>query len=187
MTAGRRQHGVPRQCPHRARAVAHTAATRLADRERTIPTAMAAGSSGLAIGNADQFPCDRAGDELDCDSQFAGHERLRAPRDRWQRLLPAGVSVAAICAAPTSLTQRPQRSQRFETDVAKQHCKSPLPSGARLCEPQHVPLQIKPLRVTDPRSGSDAALSPHTLRPSHPWREISSPCCSATPQPHLFW
>ena len=28
-------------------------------------------------------------------------------------------------------------------------------SGARLCEPQHVPLQIKPLRVADPRSASE--------------------------------
>jgi len=26
-----------------------------------------------------------------------------------------------------------------------------------LCEPQHVPLQIKPLRVTDPRSVSEHA------------------------------
>jgi hypothetical protein len=30
-------------------------------------------------------------------------------------------------------------------------------SGARLCEPQHVPLQINPLRVTDPRSVSEYA------------------------------
>src|SRR5262249_10865009 len=28
-------------------------------------------------------------------------------------------------------------------------------SGARLCEPQHAVLQIKPLRVTDPRSAAD--------------------------------
>jgi hypothetical protein len=31
-------------------------------------------------------------------------------------------------------------------------------NGARLCEPQHVPWQTKPLRVTDPRSASGNAL-----------------------------
>src|ERR1035437_7852790 len=36
-----------------------------------------------------------------------------------------------------------------ENTTAKRQCPN---FGARLCEPQHVVLQIKPLRVTDPRS-----------------------------------
>jgi hypothetical protein len=50
-------------------------------------------------------------------------------------------------------------------------------SGARLCEPQHAPLEIKLLRVTDPRSASGNA----------PFAEVSNavvslvPCQDATP------
>jgi hypothetical protein len=48
-------------------------------------------------------------------------------------------------------------------------------SGARLCEPQHAPLEIKLLRVTDPRSASRNA----------PFAEVSNPVATIQlPQVH---
>ncbi len=44
---------------------------------------------------------------------------------------------------------------------------SVLNSGARLYEPQHIPMQSKPLRVADPRSENKSG--------DYPWNPKSSP------------
>ena len=46
-------------------------------------------------------------------------------------------------------------SQTPRSENKSGHCRTfggVLNSGARLCEPQHIPMQSKPLRVADPRS-----------------------------------
>jgi hypothetical protein len=49
------------------------------------------------------------------------------------------------------------RSERLRKPNGRNRVGDLCKSGARLCEPQHAPLEIKLLRVTDPRSASGNA------------------------------
>jgi hypothetical protein len=43
-------------------------------------------------------------------------------------------------------------ARKFKKNQSRQEPGSVLNSGARLYEPQHIPMQSKPLQVADPRS-----------------------------------